>query len=80
MIERRSLAALLAGVFIAFPAPSIAAAGNALMKYCKADIERLCPGVQPGGGRIIQCLKGHKEEMSVGCARALQKVKGEMGK
>ena len=27
------------------------------MKYCKADVARLCPGVPPGGGRIIACLK-----------------------
>ena len=38
------------------------------------------PGVQPGGGRIIGCLKEHKMEMSVGCAKALQKMKAQMGK
>lgn len=56
------------------------AAGGALMTYCKADVERLCAGVEPGGGRIIKCLKAHKEEMSVGCAQALMKIKSEMGK
>jgi hypothetical protein len=50
------------------------------MTYCKADIELLCAGIQPGGGRLIKCLKAHKEEMSVGCAEALMKVKREMGK
>jgi Cysteine rich repeat len=25
--------------------------------YCKEDIARLCPGVAPGGGRIIGCLR-----------------------
>jgi hypothetical protein len=49
------------------------------MKYCKADFERLCPGVQPGGGRIIGCLKAHKEEISIGCGKALQAMKGKMG-
>ncbi|MBV9289893.1 MAG: hypothetical protein JO288_19125 [Hyphomicrobiales bacterium] len=53
---------------------------EAVMKYCRADAERLCPGVQPGGGRIAQCLKAHKMEVSVGCAKALQKIKAEMGK
>ena len=47
-----------------------------LVKYCKADIERLCNGVQPGGGRVMKCLKAHTKEMSVGCAQALQKMKG----
>ncbi|MCS0504832.1 cysteine rich repeat-containing protein [Ancylobacter mangrovi] len=45
-------------------------------KYCKADIERLCQGIQPGGGNLLKCLKSHSKEMSVGCAQALQKLKG----
>jgi hypothetical protein len=52
----------------------------AAMKYCKADVARLCPGVQPGGGRIIGCLKAHKEEISIGCGKALQAMKAKMGK
>jgi cysteine rich repeat protein len=49
------------------------------MKYCKADVARLCPGVQMGGGRIIACLKEHKMEVSVGCAKFLQAMKAKMG-
>jgi Cysteine rich repeat len=49
------------------------------MKYCRADVARLCPGVQPGGGRIIGCLKAHKEEISIGCGKALQGMKAKMG-
>ncbi len=48
------------------------------MKYCKPDVERLCPGVEPGGGRIVACLKAHKMDMSVGCAMALKKMKSQM--
>lgn len=48
---------------------------QALRTYCKADIERLCPNVQPGGGRIKACLMANKELMTVGCAQALQKLK-----
>ena len=66
---------------------ALAAAGSgalaqeaAAMKYCKADLARLCPGVQPGGGRIIGCLKAHKEEISIGCGKALQAMKAKMGK
>ena len=50
------------------------------IKYCKADVARLCPGVQMGGGRIIGCLKAHKEEVSIGCGKALQAMKAKMGK
>ena len=47
----------------------------ALRTYCKADIERLCPNVEPGGGQIKACLMAQKEQMSVGCAQALEKLK-----
>ena len=52
----------------------------AAMKYCKADVARLCPGVQMGEGRIIACLKEHKEEVSIGCGKGLQAMKAKMGK
>ena len=48
---------------------------EALRTYCRADIERLCPNVEPGGGQIKACLMAQKEQMSVGCAQALQKLK-----
>jgi hypothetical protein len=68
-----SLAAFVSAV------PSAFAQQAAAMKYCKADFERLCPGVQPGGGRIIGCLKAHKEEVSIGCGKAIQAMKAKMG-
>ena len=50
------------------------------LAYCKEDAARLCPGMEPGGGRILGCLKEHKMEVSVGCAKALQAMKAKMGK
>jgi hypothetical protein len=47
----------------------------ALRTYCKADIERLCPNVEPGDGQIKECLMAQKEQISVGCAQALEKLK-----
>ena len=64
--------------FVSAP-PGALAQQAAAMRYCKADFERLCPGVQPGGGRIIGCLKAHKEEISIGCGKALQAMKAKMG-
>ncbi len=40
-----------------FVVPAKAQAGLA------SDIERLCKGIEPGGGRLIQCLKTHKKEI-----------------
>ena len=54
------------------PDPAEAAA---LQKYCMPDIQRLCPNVPPGGGRIKGCLMSNKDQMSVGCAKALQALK-----
>jgi hypothetical protein len=48
--------------------------------YCKADIKRLCRGVRPGGGRMMQCLKAHENDLTVGCAKELQSLKGRMGR
>ena len=75
--------AIVVAVSVAFTALSastaFAQAQAEAMKYCKADVARLCPGVQMGGGRIIACLKEHKMEVSVGCAKFLQAMKAKMG-
>jgi Cysteine rich repeat len=77
MVYRSMMIALLSLALFAFPVTAKAAGG--LMTYCKADVERLCAGVEPGGGRIVKCLKEHKMEMSIGCGKALQKLKAGMG-
>jgi hypothetical protein len=39
----------------------------------------MCAGIAPGDGKIIACLKQHKSEVSVGCAKALKTTKKKMG-
>ncbi|MDS4041818.1 MAG: cysteine rich repeat-containing protein [Candidatus Competibacter sp.] len=51
------------------------AAIQTVRTYCKADIERLCPYVEPGSGGVQACLKQHRQEISVGCAQALQQLR-----
>jgi|AraplaDrversion2_2_1032049.scaffolds.fasta_scaffold00369_3 hypothetical protein len=41
---------------------------------CKADISRLCPGITPGGGRLIECIKAKKDQLSKPCAATIAKV------
>jgi hypothetical protein len=42
---------------------------------CRADVERLCKGVEPGGGRIRECLRAHREELSDGCKAAIKEAR-----
>lgn len=79
MLDNFAVAGLLAFAMPAPPGSTVLAAADPLT-FCKSDMERLCPGVEPGGGRIIGYLKAHRMEMSVGCAKALQKMKAQMGK
>jgi Cysteine rich repeat len=41
---------------------------------CRADIESKCANIQPGGGRIAQCLADHRSSLSQPCAQALTEV------
>jgi hypothetical protein len=36
-------------------------------RACRADVQKLCKEVQPGGGRIAACMKQHEQELSPGC-------------
>jgi cysteine rich repeat protein len=38
---------------------------------CKADVEKLCSGVERGHGRIAACLKQNEAQVSTGCKDAL---------
>jgi len=45
--------------------------GPAVRQACQADIQKLCTGVQPGGGRIRACIAQHRDELSPPCREAL---------
>jgi len=42
---------------------------------CKDDMQKLCEGTKPGGGRILQCLKQHEEAVSSGCKEQMTQAK-----
>lgn len=55
---------------LADPAPADPSAPPSLADLhaaCDADIQKLCSGVKPGGGRILACLKQHQESVSDNC-------------
>jgi len=39
---------------------------------CRADAQRLCPGIPPGGGRILDCLKEHRNDVASACQAMLK--------
>ncbi|MBP6606684.1 MAG: hypothetical protein KA240_13440 [Nitrospira sp.] len=41
-------------------------------KACAEDVKTLCSGIKPGEGRIIQCLKAHRQEISPSCSEMMQ--------
>ena len=55
-MSRKLTAASLALALLAFAEPihTVNAAG---LDSCKADAERICPGITPGGGKLIGCLE-----------------------
>src|SRR5260370_29481549 len=68
----RSLRVLLL-VCAATPAQSALADDQptlaAIRAACAQDAQKLCAGVQPGGGRIVACLKEHKTRCPIGANR-----------
>ena len=41
---------------------------------CRSEIQTHCANVQPGAGRIAQCLKDNASQLSPGCDQALTNV------
>jgi hypothetical protein len=39
---------------------------------CNADRTKFCASVKPGGGRVVDCLAGHKAELADGCRKVLE--------
>ena len=42
---------------------------------CTEEIRTLCADVQPGGGRILQCLKANEAKLSPACVRRAEDVR-----
>ena len=38
---------------------------------CKADYDKFCAGIAPGGGKVIACLNDKRDQLSVSCKTAL---------
>jgi len=55
--------------------PQGSAPGMAKMREaCGADIQKLCAGIEPGGGRIMKCLMDKKDQASPGCQSVMSSM------
>jgi hypothetical protein len=69
-VNRLAAAAVLALAACASapPAPPSSVAAD----VCTSDAARLCPGVEPGAGRVLACLRGRPAELSSPCKLAVE--------
>lgn len=52
--------------------------GHAAEMPCTPDIHTYCADVQPGGGRIMQCLKTNESKLSMACAKQVSDLQETM--
>jgi peptide subunit release factor 1 (eRF1) len=45
---------------------------------CADDIAKLCKDVNPGGGRLANCLKEHEKELSPACAASIKETRKKL--
>jgi hypothetical protein len=55
--------------------PEVKAARKAVRQACMEDVRTLCADQQPGGGRLMMCLKSHKDQVSAGCKTAFEHLR-----
>jgi Golgi apparatus protein 1 len=46
-----------------------------MSEACQSDMQQFCPGVNPSGGRIAQCLRRHESELSSTCKAELAQAR-----
>ena len=39
---------------------------------CREDVQKLCAGIERGGGRILDCLAGQKDKLSDECRKQVE--------
>jgi len=68
----RSVALTAAIALASFSSVTLAQEGGPHRGACRADAERLCAGVERGGGRIFNCLAGQKDKLSDDCRKMVE--------
>ena len=61
---------LIVTVGMIMTVPALAEPGP-MQGACRADIKALCAAVQPGAGRLRDCMREHRTELSAACKIAI---------
>ncbi|HEY1422409.1 MAG TPA: cysteine rich repeat-containing protein, partial [Candidatus Acidoferrum sp.] len=65
------LSLTISSVSLAAPLPALQGDQQAAIRAaCADDAQKFCAAVQPGGGRVVACLKDHKDSLSDKCRQA----------
>jgi hypothetical protein len=68
-------AAILAGA-IGLSGPAFAQTATPDQRgACGQDYQKYCTGTAPGGGRVVACLNGHRDQLSAACKKAIDSRK-----
>lgn len=46
-----------------------------IKEACHGDAEKFCGDIKHGKGRIMKCMKSHKEDLSEGCKQEVESMK-----
>ncbi|MFI0847430.1 cysteine rich repeat-containing protein [Mesorhizobium sp. IMUNJ23232] len=65
-------AKIAAIVLFAMAAGDVMAQTAAEQAACKADYQKFCSGVMPGGGRVLECLAKQKDKLSPACQKVIE--------
>ena len=71
-LPRSSILLAVLGLAAQVPASAQSAPIEAARAACSADLQQFCAGVQAGGGRMLACLKEHRDQVSPACQQAVR--------
>ena len=72
-MTRKTVFAALAALFTLLSAGAFAQGSMTISQMreiksaCKADVKTYCGSVEPGGGRLVVCLKDNESKISAQC-------------
>jgi hypothetical protein len=64
---------LILGAVFVLSSGGVLAADQGPRAACQADVAKLCSDIQPGGGRIVSCLRQKEAQVSASCKEAMAK-------